>query len=232
MSSCIRALAVVATTNKLSAFLAVVTVTVLLAARVACGQTAAPGANSDPTYQALRNITLSGEGISVSNLELKRDVGTFKLHSGTVCFVAPVNGKVTGAVFAGEGNFILDPPPSERGMLKLLTKEDEFSESFNQMAIRFTDSTYEEIKGAGGAGASGCDAGPLKDSQHTTRHKLKENMEARILADVLSPQAGGLFVAFIHGNNTVEQKVPLKGLKDKPHRAVLSYYDDVLASSN
>ena len=34
------------------------------------------------------------------------------------------------------------------------------------------------------------------------------------------------------GNNTVEQKVPLKGLKTKPRRALLSYYDDVLASPN
>ena len=33
-------------------------------------------------------------------------------------------------------------------MLKLLTKENEFSETFSQMVLRFTDSTYEEIKGA------------------------------------------------------------------------------------
>ena len=34
-----------------------------------------------------------------------------------------------------------------------------------------------------------------------TRHKLKENLEARILQDVLSPEPGGLFVAFIHGKH-------------------------------
>ncbi len=34
------------------------------------------------------------------------------------------------------------------------------------------------------------------------------------------------------GNSTVEQKVPLKGLKTKPKRAMLNYYDDVLASPN
>ena len=31
---------------------------------------------------------------------------------------------------------------------------------------------------------------------------------------------------------TFDQKIPLKGLKDKPKRAVISYYDDVLASPN
>ena len=88
------------------------------------------GPNSDPTYQQLRNLTLSGEAVSVNNFVLKRDAGTFHLHSGTVCFVTPVQGKVTGAVFTGDGNFVLDPPlESERQSLKLLTKENEFSET-------------------------------------------------------------------------------------------------------
>jgi hypothetical protein len=157
--------------------------------------------NSDPTYQALRNITLSGEAVSVNNLELRRDAGTFHLHSGTICFVAPVQGKVTGAVFVGEGNFILDPPASERGMLKLLTRENEFSEKFEHMVLRFTDSTYAEIKKAGGAASGSCDANLLKDSQNAMRHErtLKYNLDARILEDVLSPEPGGLFVAFVHG---------------------------------
>jgi hypothetical protein len=157
------------------------------------------GPNSDQTYQALRNVILGAESVSVSNLELKRDAGTFHLRSGTVCFLAPVHGKVTGAVFAGDGNFVLDAPPSERLMLKLLTKENEFSENFSQMALRFTDSTYEEIKNVGSAAPGTCDAGALKDSQRTTRSRLKENLEVRILEDVLSPEPGGLFVAFIHG---------------------------------
>ena len=148
----------------LAVFLTLLVETIFLAQFVAYAQSAAPAPNSDPTYQALRNSTLSGEAVSVNNVELKRDAGTFHLHSGTICFVAPVAGKVTGAVFIGDGNFILDPPASEQAMLKLLTKENEFSESFSQMALRFTDSTYDEIKKAGKTAASGCDAGPLKDS--------------------------------------------------------------------
>lgn len=162
---------------------------------------AAPGPNSDPTYQALRNLTLGSEAVSVSNLELKREAGTFHLRSGTVCFVAPVAGKVTGAVFTGDGNFILDPPDSEKGMLKLLTKESEFSENFNQLVLRFTDSTYDDIKRGGSVVTSGCDAGLLRDTQHTTRHKLESNLDSRILEDVLSPEPGRLFVAFIHGKH-------------------------------
>jgi hypothetical protein len=163
---------------------------------------AAVGPNSDPTYQQLRNLTLGGEAVSLSNLDLKRDAGTFHLHSGVVCFAAPVQGKVTGAVFAGDGTFVVDPPSaSEKGMLKLLTKEDEFSERFSFMVLRFTDSTYDELKKAGSAASSGCNPGLLKDSQNATRHnrQLKFNLEARILEDVLSPEPGALFVAFVHG---------------------------------
>jgi len=164
--------------------------------------------NSDPTYQQLRNLTLSGEALSVSNFALKRDAGTFHLHSGTVCFVTPVQGKVTGAVFTGDGNFVLDPPlESERQSLKLLTKEDEFSEKFTQAVLRFTDSTYDDIKKAGSPAPGGCDGGLLKDSQNTTRHKLKSNLEARILEDVLSPEPGGLFYAFIHGKRYNDKEI-------------------------
>jgi hypothetical protein len=158
--------------------------------------------NSDPTYQQLRNLTLSGEAVSVSNFALKRDAGTFHLHSGTVCFVTPVQGKVTGAVFTGEGNFVLNPPSeSERKSLKLLTKEDQFNENFSQAVLRFTDSTYDDIKKGGSAASGGCDAGLLKDSQNITRHKLKFNLEARILQEVLSPEPRALFVAFIRGKH-------------------------------
>jgi len=47
----------------------------------------------------------------------------FHLHSGAVCIVTPVQGKVTGAVFVGDGNFILDPPQSEKSMLKCSQRE-------------------------------------------------------------------------------------------------------------
>ena len=76
--------------------------------------TPSPAANSDPTYQQLRNLTLGGEAVKVTNFVLKRDAGRFNLRSGTVCFVAPVQGKVTGAVFTGDGNFVEIQGTAER----------------------------------------------------------------------------------------------------------------------
>jgi Peptidase family M1 domain len=170
--------------------------------------TPGPAPNSDPTYQQLRNLTLSGEAVSVTNFVLKRDAGRFLLRSGTVCFVSPAQGKVTGAVFNGDGTFVLDPPfDSERKSLKLLTKEDEFSETFSQAVLRFTDSTYDQIKVAGSPASGGCDAGLLKDSMNSTRHKFKDNLEVRIFEDVLSTEPGGLFVAFIHGKRYSDREI-------------------------
>ena len=173
------------------------------AARPAAGAPPAGTANTEPTYQQLRQAGLAGEAFSIHEVVLKRDAGTFTLHSGKLCFVAPVAGKVTGAVFQGEGNFTLDPPiASERRSLSLLTKEPRFEERYTELALRFTDETYAELKSAPGTSPApgvNCPGGPLDDSQHVSKHDIHYNLEARILQDVLGREPGGLFVAFIKG---------------------------------
>jgi hypothetical protein len=159
-------------------------------------------ANSDGTYSALRNLTLGTESVSLTNYDLKRDAGTFRIRSGTVCFVTPVDGKVTGAVFQGDATFLLTPPnDAERKSLQYLSKQDEFTEHFERALFRFTDSTYEELKKAGAPANGGCDANVLKDSQNVTRHRIKHNLEIDILAEILSPHPRPLFLAFIHGKS-------------------------------
>jgi hypothetical protein len=158
--------------------------------------------NSDPTYQQLRNIGLSGEAVSVKDFTLKRDAATFHFHAGTVCFVTPVQGKVTGAVFVGDGNMVLEPPNAmERRSLNLLTHADEFVEKYDHLVLRFTDGTDTEIKKAGSVATGGCDPGLLNDTQNALRHnrELRFNLDARILQDVFGTEPGGLFVAFVHG---------------------------------
>ena len=163
--------------------------------------------NSDPTYQALRNVALGSESVEVNDLYLRRDAATFHLRSGTICFAAAVQGKVTGALFVGDGSLALAVPPSEVDILKLLTKESEFNENFSQMVLRFTDSTYDEIKKTAKPGAGNCDAGTWKDSQRTTRDTLKNNLEIRILEDILANQPGGLFVAFVRGKRYSDKEL-------------------------
>jgi len=61
------------------------------------------------------------------------------------------------------------------------------------------------------------------------------NDSFRMLVPIYLELPNGMFFlgrARLMGNATFDQKIPLKGLKDKPKRAVISYYDDVLASPN
>src|SRR5260370_915157 len=78
-------------------------------------------ANSDPNYRALRDAQLR-ETFAVSNLVLKRDLGTLNLKSGRISFVPPVLGRVAMAAFRGEGDFALEPALLvERSHLRLIT---------------------------------------------------------------------------------------------------------------
>jgi hypothetical protein len=185
--------------------------------------------NAEPSYQQLRNLELSGDAVTVNNFELHRDAATFHLRSGIVCFVAPVQGKITGAVFVGDGNFVIAPPnASEQSMLKLLTKENEFSENFSQAAFRFTDATADEIKKGGSTGSGGCDANLLRESQNATRHnrQIQQNLEARILEDVLSPEPGYLFVAFVHGKKYSGKELFTIDPHSSGDQVELETYDD------
>src|SRR4051794_4168664 len=98
--------------------------------------------NAYPLYQQLRGIGLSGETANANNLVLKRDAGEFTFKTGVFQFLAPVNGRVTGAVFVGSGSFTMVPPIiSEKRSLSMLTREPAIHEEFGTMVMRFTDNT-------------------------------------------------------------------------------------------
>jgi hypothetical protein len=172
-----------------------------------------PGAkaNNDPLYVQLRHIAAQQDAIPVKDFTLKRDAGTFVFKSGAFHLVAPVNGKITGAVFTGEATFTVKPPiESERRYLAILTKGQPFEEEFGSAVFRFTDGTEEEIKKAAvkDAPASGGDVnGLFSDIQQQLRKKLKNNLEVRILEDVMSGEPGGKFTAFIKGRKYSDKEI-------------------------
>ncbi|MCI0351875.1 MAG: hypothetical protein L0Z53_20840 [Acidobacteriales bacterium] len=191
--------------------------------------------NTRPVYRQLREINIGSENSTVANFVLKRDAGTFNFKSGTFYFLTPVEGKVTGAVFLGEGTFMLEPPnASERRSLRLLTKEAEMVESFSEVVLRFTDNSYQEISKAGGISTSGPrnGTGPLGDSRAALRDKLHYNLHARILQDVLSPEPGKLFYAFINGKRYSSKLLfaidphGLAALSVEPEEVALMTYDE------
>ena len=80
-------------------------------------------------------------------------------------------------------------------------------ENFQQMVVRFTDGTYDEIKKNSGSSTHPCDGELLQDNLQTVRKRLRYNLSARILQDVLSPPEAGLFVAFVHGKHYSDKMV-------------------------
>jgi hypothetical protein len=177
----------------------------------------APNANA--YYQQLRGLLPGGEVITVKDFVLQRDAATFTFHSGSVAFYGQVNGKVTGAVFRGEGHIHITPPtPEERHNLSILTHTEQFDEDFDEVVLRFTDSTADELRKAStGVGQSDSSyARAAQELQTFLRHHaeishigqggtyyFKEfygNVDLRLLEDVLSPAPGGYFLAAVHGS--------------------------------
>jgi Peptidase family M1 domain len=161
-------------------------------------------ANTDANYHALRTAAPQ-ETYRVENIELKRDAATITLRTGEITFLAPALGRVTMAVFSGEGRFQLKPAiPIEEDHLTKLLGHPEVDETFDSAMLCFTDGTLTEVQSQ--AKTIALDpraAGVLADF----RHKLKEHAYSNIDADLLSelyrtPQGldrNPSFRAFLHG---------------------------------
>lgn len=160
-------------------------------------------ANSNAVYQQLRALLPGGDVITVHNFVLHRDAATFTFRDGSFDFYGEVNGKVTGAVFRGDGHLHITPPtPEERQNLKLLMHSEEFDEDFDQAVFRFTDGTAAELHAAA-SGKGQPDAAFTKAAeslQEFARHQLHDNFDLTLLADVLSPAPRGIFMAAIRGH--------------------------------
>ena len=119
------------------------------------GLQAQHSANANATYQQLRGLLPGNDVISVNNLEIRRDAATFTLRNGNIAFFPEVNGNATGAVFKGDGHIHITPPTAEeRHNLSYFNHEQEFDEDFDEVVLRFTDSTAEELRKASTGSAS------------------------------------------------------------------------------
>ena len=168
-------------------------------------------ANSDTVYQQLRQIgknpqDFGGPFATVTNLVLTRDAAVFTLRSGELYFGAPVEGRITAAVFIGDGELTLVPPtPIEKRSLAIFVDDEKLAEPFAHLVIRFTDKTFEETKASASAKMStgGPQAEKARDlyraNQQLLRKELRNNAELRVLSDLYAPQRPGYFTAYIAG---------------------------------
>lgn len=187
---------------------------------VLAAQSVSPLANTDPIYVTLRNAAPT-ESYLVENIELKRDVGTITLKSGQISFLAPVLGRVTTAVFSGEGRFQLKPAvPVEAAHLNKVLGRPDVDETFDSAMFAFTDETLAEIKAQAHAGALDPKAAEtLKEFRRKLRERAYSNVEADLLAELYNPARGGSFRAFLHGKTDGDLRfliVPSGAMPDLP----------------
>ncbi len=191
----------------------------LFLAACACAQTAAKpiepnGAAKKPnamaTYDALRREEPGAETITVKDFKLEREGGVFHFDQGVFYFYAPVAGHVTGAVFEGNGRFELTVKDTgEQRSLALLTKSGAMTQDFTTLVLRFTDGTVDDIRKAS-AGAAGAPDGHVRaaaeDLARNYRKDLSDNVDLRILADVIANGQGQFFLASFRMGNILTGK--------------------------
>ncbi|HTW24607.1 MAG TPA: carboxypeptidase regulatory-like domain-containing protein, partial [Candidatus Baltobacteraceae bacterium] len=185
--------------------------------RVTVSGRISPFANSDSVYRALRDIKL-GETYRVEEFILPLDVGSFELKSGTITFLQPVNGFITGAVFVGSGHFTLKP------VLGIDVREMErragaptAEEDFTSVVFRFTPGQYPALtKELGGKTDTPPEAETaFEDWQNQMRRRhdppegftqeileseTMDNVDADVLASIYNPHHPPFFNAYMHGS--------------------------------
>ena len=161
-----------------------------------------------PIYDELRAMRPTGRQLQVTDLTLERDVFRFHFEAGTFYFLPPVMERTVGAVFVGQGSYLLSPATEqERRHLAYVTSEKEFEvlkDEFDTLVLLFADDTFEEL-GLHGAPLEGSlDAKASAAFEQVLKWQKKDfqsNFHLRLLVDLAnSPYSrAGCFMAFVDG---------------------------------
>lgn len=98
-------------------------------------------------YQALANLRVAPtEVYPVKDIRIRRDELRISFDEGKLAFFAPLEGRVTGAVFSGKGRALALPrDPVEKQQLARFLGEPLLDQSFTGAFLRFTDTTAEDL---------------------------------------------------------------------------------------
>ncbi len=156
------------------------------------------------TYEQLRAFTLASEAVSVSNLVVKRDRVEISL-TGEFYFAQPVQGRVCGAVFLGEGRLRVEAwSPFETENIRRFLKADVVEATFRQAVLRFADDTHEVIRAGRGKnpGLRYPEAQRLAAGwEDRIVRETGANLSARIMLALAHKEQPGFFVAEFDGGN-------------------------------
>lgn len=153
-------------------------------------------------YQQIKAFQLTGGKAEVNDLVLDRDRVAMRF-TGTFYFSAPIDGRITGAVFIGQGTFDAGVPPSsfEKANVRRLLKADSVKGTFTSAVLRFSDDTMTAIAPEI-LPAAAVPAELQKWAAELDARILEEtgaNIPARITLSVLNGEQPGFFFANFRG---------------------------------
>ncbi len=92
-------------------------------------------------YRQVGNLSLDPAAVyRVRDASIDREDVHISLNDGTIAFTRAINGRITGAIFEGEGEILIVPPDfTERHSLSLFAKVAVLSERFSLAYFRFVD---------------------------------------------------------------------------------------------
>jgi hypothetical protein len=205
-------------------------------------------ANSDPIYRQLRNVGL-GQTFLFNDFTVELDAATFRFQKGTLTFLSPVKGIVTGAIYIGEGHISLKPVTVlGAAELKRRTGNQELEEDFTEVVFRFTgEERLKFLPGMKEQVDTPADAASVfehwKDRVRKRRELVQgftesllhgedmDNVDADVLACIYNPSHPPFLNAYIHGKKHkdlrffMRTRVGAVPQLDSPEEVALINYD-------
>jgi hypothetical protein len=150
-----------------------------------------------------------------SGIELRRGDAVLSFEEGTIGFLLPFDGRVTGAVFSGRGHILAVPrEPNEKQQMGYFLGAPVLDQDFVTAYIRFTDDTADELLRQFQAAKFA----PQMNSSFTLEWEpalaqFNPRQTLRILFDLLSPGPQPYFYSALEGAATGTFDVVLDGYR-------------------
>jgi hypothetical protein len=153
----------------------------------------------------LNGVTLDPSKVYViRGCHLARSRMTLYLNRGFVAFMKPVDGRITGAVFWGEGEVLMVPPDGpEKRNLAHFTHTPILEENIDSAYLRFSDQTAEELLEASRPPDPDDIEQPNPFTTEWVAVAQPPNLETsvRILKDLVGDHTHPYFFARVRGEN-------------------------------
>jgi hypothetical protein len=180
------------------------------------GAQTSPGSPRE-IYDALNRVRVDAQAVyPVKQLELRRGDVRLAFDEGTLAFLTPCNGRITGAVFFGRGHALAAPrDPVEKQQLARFLGAPVLDEEFRTAYLRFTDDTAGELQQQ----LREAHAAPAENREYaanwnTITGPLNPPHALRILADWIAEEPQPYFYAALEGLRTGTFEVVLDARRE------------------